>query len=380
MSRFAVCLAAGAMVLLSACGSDEKESATTSAPTSASPASALPSSAPQSSAPESTGSAASSSPAAAPTGPAPSKVTIGAGGTQAFLAYASHLVARGQNLFAPVGQRFNTTFEFIDAGAGGDMIALVAGGTADGLLVGTGPHAAAIAGGVPITAVVPLLQNGALVLVGAKKYEQERGKDLSKYADATWGYTGPGSNSEIISQYAAKRAGLTWTDLKTIAFGQISAGMEGVRANRLDIVAVDTSTAGKMIEEGIGYLASNDQPEMYGAYLTLPTSFVEKYPELTQAIVDVYLEGRKMVKEVGDDAPALLALFPEEYRKALQPGLSAAWPITRPLLTGSSVFTPERMDVTVKFLLDNSLLKPDQEQAFRDSFTNKFVEASSIDH
>ena len=381
VQRGCVALAMSAMVVLAACGDDksaDNNSASTStvAAASSSTGSSTATSAagtPESSVPDSSGATQP-----LPTGDAPATVTIAAGGTQAFLAYASHLAARGSNMFAPVEERFHTKIEFMDGGAGGDMIALLAGGKADGLLVGIGPHAAATTGGVKMTGVVQLLERGSLVLVGAKKYEQDRGTDISKYSDATWGYTSPGANSELISKLASGNAGLKWDNLTTIAFGQTSAGMEGVRTGRLDIVAVDTSTAGRMIDQGIGYLVWKDQPQVFGAYLAMADGFIEKYPELTQAIVDVYLEARKKVEAVGNDPQEILAMFPEEYRKALEPGLQYAWPITRPLLTADAEFTPARLDETVTFLTDHELLDPSRAEAFRASFTNKFVEASHV--
>ena len=374
--RRSVALAAAmaTMMVATACGDDAGDASNTSStarssPTASSPAASSPAA----------NSAASSTPTSeGPVGEAPASVTIGAGGVQAFLLYAVHLVALGQDLFAPVEARFGTKIKSIDAGVGGDSIALISGGAADALLIDIGPQSAAIRGNVDMTGVIQICGNGAIVLVGAKSHEADWGTDMAKYANATWGYTSPGGSSEFTSIRAAEEAGLDWTKLKTVSFGATSAGAEGLKAKRLDVVAVDTSTAGRVIEDGSGYVAFNKPLPVIGSMVTFNSRFVEKYPELTQAIVDVYLEAYAKLRAVGSDADALLAMFPEEFRERLSPGLGAAWQLTAPLFQGNPGFTPDFIDNSVKFLYDHDLMTQEAEQRFRESFTNRFIDASSI--
>ncbi|MDV6271845.1 ABC transporter substrate-binding protein, partial [Rhodococcus globerulus] len=310
---------------------------------------------------------------------APAKIIIAAGGTQAVAPWAQHLTARGQGLFDDVEKKFGIDIEFLDIDAGSSIASLTSGNI--DLLISSAPSfAAARAEGVDLTAVAELGSGQNIALVGSARHEAEFGNDLSKYANSTWGYTAPGSSSEVVAIGAAKTVGLNWDNLDKVAFGKLSAALPGLESGRLDLVSVDVGTAGVAVSDGAGYVVYNsntDAPKkVIGTMLITTPKFAENYPGLTQAIVDVYLEGMKRVQAHSDDPNTVLAQFPPEYQKLMANGFDHAWKLTEPGTKGDGIFTETAIDSTLQYLSSNGFFNEKDSATVKSGFDNSFVEAS----
>ncbi|MDV6271420.1 ABC transporter substrate-binding protein [Rhodococcus globerulus] len=311
----------------------------------------------------------------------PSKVIIAAGGSQAVAPWAAHLAARGQHFFEDVEKKFNVDIEFLDMDTGSTIPSLTSG-TVDFLIAGVPAFATARSQGMEVVAITEVASGQNMALVGSAKHKEDFGTDLRAFADSAWGYTAPGSTSAIIASEAATAAGLDFANLNTVAFGKLSAAIPGLESNRLDIVSVDVGTAGVAISDGAGYLIYNANTDMkertIGTALMSTSAFIEKNPELTQSIVDVYLRGMGLVQRNIDDASAVLASFPADYQKLMSKGFDQAWKLTAPGLGGDGRFTDSAIESTVGYLSGKDYFDISAGDEVKAGFDNRFVQASQV--
>lgn len=314
-----------------------------------------------------------------PGGDAPAVVKWGTTGIQGTSAWAVHLVAIGQGYFDEVEEEFGTTFEFSDVGTS-EALQLLDSGVVDVLGSAFATYATARVQGFDFTALVEAYERPNIAIVAGAKYEKDRGTDLAAFEDAKWGYVAPGSSTEAVARVAVTDAGMKWEDLETVAFGQLPAGVSSLESGRLDLVSVDVGSAGGLVASGSGYVVynSNEEMETIGGGPIATSSFVDKYPELTQALVDAYLKAMNTLHEVAGDPDKVLALFPEKYRELMRDGFAEAWAITEPGQRTDGRFDEDQIEESIDFLVDYGYIDQADRGRLDGIWTNKLVDSSSV--
>lgn len=309
-------------------------------------------------------------------------IVIGVGGVQAVSPWAQHLAARGSGAFAEIEKEFDVKIEFQDIDAATSISALTSGNI-DFLISSVPNFAAARADGVDVSSVALLGTGLNSALVARKDLEASKGMDLSAFDDSVWGYTSPGSAMNVVAQTAAESAGLRWDDLKTVAFGKVSAAIPALESGRLDVATMDVGSAGVAVHDGVGYVLYNAntdaEVDVMGQILQATGKTVKEDPALVQAIVDAYLGGIEAVMQNADDADAVLGLFPEEYQELLTKGFDEQWELTAPGQGGDGLMSAEIVDRTIGFLVDADYLEASDTVAdmVRGGFNNDFAEVSN---
>jgi ABC-type nitrate/sulfonate/bicarbonate transport system substrate-binding protein len=282
-----------------------------------------------------------------------------------------------------VEKKYNTTINRTEFGLAQDATNAMLGGSADMSISGLTSYLTVEAAGKDVKAVFAPFYGGGGVLLGAKKYEKDRGTDLSKYDGSTFGYTRAGSVSQLLTQVAAERAGLTWADTPQVAFGQPAAGIGVLQAGRADAIATDPTSASQAINAGTAYLLLNfnDPKTSYpvigqqlGTVYGVNNSFAQKCPELTKAIVGALGKGLAAVKKVGDKPNKVLKLFPADIQAKLTDGWAGAWALSAPGVLASDGTMPDRaINDTLTFYLNEKLLTPKQAATVTKVVDNSFV-------
>src|SRR5579875_2005482 len=291
-------------------------------------------------------------------GPAPSSVTIA--GLNYSAPFAAQYAAMGSTgAFNKVEQEFHTTIKFEQFGTTQNAQDAMLGGSADMSIAALGDWLVIDAAGKPVVATFAPVVGGGGVLVGAKKWEQSRGTDLAKFAGSTFGYTREGSASELYMEIAVNKAGLNWSSLPHVAFGQPAAALPLLQAGRLDVAATDPTTAAQLISSGAAYLILNlNDPktaypvigEQLGTVYAFNKSFVDQYPQLVKALDGALLQGLNAVKAVSSNPSSVLALFPSNIQQALSSGFSEAWPLSAPGVDASDGTMPDSaVQATISF-------------------------------
>jgi NitT/TauT family transport system substrate-binding protein len=293
---------------------------------------------------------------------APGQVSISVTGNW-ITSYAPLWAAAPQ--LAEIEKKYNTKITYPSFGKGTDAMTAVLGGSAQicDCSYNTGLKAALAKG--KLRYVVNMFDGAGTVAVAAKKYEGERGTDLTKFNGGTWGYTSEGSLSQTNLKAAAEHAGMNWKDQKGIAVGSVSAFGPALQSGRVDIAMMDVASAAKSVQDGVGYpvLNSNDLSvfgpitgTIIGNGLVMTDEFRDKYPDLAQEIVTAVVAGANQVRTQTDPA-ALLAMMPAGFRQAHADNAAFAreWAFTQPSFLPTDGSTPE--------------------QAVRDTTTGQFSDA-----
>jgi len=178
---------------------------------------------------------------------------------------------------------------------------------------------------------------------------------------------------------------MVWADVKknAIAFGGTAAALPLLQAGRVDLIATDPTTAIAAINAGVGYLVLNfNDPKtsiplvgyQVGTVYAFNQSFVDKYPEVTEAFVAALGQGLKAINAVGDNPAKVLALFPESIQKQLTDGWAAQWALVAPGIMGSDGVIPDEfIDDTIRFGVKTGQLTPAQSAGRNAVVDNSFI-------
>jgi ABC-type nitrate/sulfonate/bicarbonate transport system substrate-binding protein len=316
--------------------------------------------------------------------PHPDSVTMAVPGVNS-AAFVPHAVAVGRGYYDEVQKKYGLTISFQDFGSGTDALAAVNGGSAMGGLIGVvqliktnnkNPGA--------LQAVLDEAQGGGVVLVGHKKFEQSRGKDVTKYDGGTWGYTREGSTSQLFMKRVAEAAGVDWKKQKGIAVGSTTAFISALQQGRADMVAMDPTSAAKAMDAGIGYEVLNTADysvvsKIWGfqvnSPLTFTSEFIKKYPQLSVDLVKAELRGLLDLQKNIDKPDVVLKMTSPEFQKANTESWATQWRLAsqgfKPPVNGT--FTTKAIADTVKFGIDVGLMTTAESGNVSADFTNTLV-------
>ena len=325
--------------------------------------------------------AASSSAGSSPV-PAPSTVTVALGG--GFLSiHAPFLAAMQTGALHAVEQKYGLTVNVQAFGGGNDAMQAVLGGSADFALVSASLLAGADFKGQDLVAVFDQNHGNSTVVIGAKK-DESKGTSIKNYDGANWGYIKEGAPSQLILQDLATRAGLNWKNQQGVAIGSVDATIPSLQSNRIDIVAIGSTVAGKAIQLGLAYpiLNGNDTDaarKVWGVQIAAPLvtthGFARKYPQVTQAIVEAMLKGLMAIKDKASDTTAAYGLMPSQFTQSVtQDDFKLSWPLDAPAFKGTDgVFHKDAVDSTIKLLVQQGVLPTKDAVSTDILFDNQYV-------
>jgi NitT/TauT family transport system substrate-binding protein len=292
--------------------------------------------------------------------------------------FAPYLVAIGSGAFEKRGIKISQQA----FGGGSAAFAAFMGGSAQFCICAPTHVMAVGAQGRDVVAIFNQFLGGAVLFIAHKKYEAERGTDLTKFDGGIWAYTAEGSSSQLSLAKAAQSAGLDWKKQTGIAVGGVDAFIPTLQSERADIVTMDGLSAVKAMQMGIGYSLFNtvdpDQAEpVWGKQLGLPLitngDLTRSDPELVQNMVDAMREGLLLVQKYRDDPEKLLSLYPAAFQEQNKETFAAQWELWKKGYNVDGTFTDEQLADTIKFVKDGNLLEKLPENP-RNHFVNTWAE------
>jgi ABC-type nitrate/sulfonate/bicarbonate transport system substrate-binding protein len=309
---------------------------------------------------------------------APATVNFGiAGGENAY--YAAHLAATQSGALTSALKSFSTSSKTTNFDSGPPLLAALASGDVSFMLLGASNVLGLNLKGQDVVGLATIAGGPQVVMVGAKKYESSRGTDVTAYDGAKWGFTAAGSQSAAADQAVVEAAGLDWSKQGQVAVGGVSAYTAALQSGQVDILAMDPLTAGKVIDQGIGYVVTNPQQaggdfpfQASGMTLIAKKDFVDKYPDLTKAIVKAEIDGLKQVQAVADDPAQVLKLMPAEFVTANSADWATSWPLEAPGVDGiDGTFTDDGRKAAEGFARVQFAI-PDSQKLDLDTLTNDY--------
>lgn len=293
-------------------------------------------------------------------------------------------VAEGINAFDELEKACNTKVKVVEYGNGGDIMNALVGGQADIGDSSAGSFAKVASQGKEMQIVFSAFLGGGAVIIGRKQYESSRGSDIAKYGGGTFAYPDASGSCGYFIQTAAEHAGLDWSKQKKVAFGANSAAPVTLASGRADLLCTDPSTAAAAVAAGSAYVVFNTNDRdatvpvlglQLGGVYGMNKSFVDKYPVLTQHLVDAFVKALKAIQAVATDPAKVLALFPQADQGPLSKGWNESWPLVAPAITANDgSFPQEAIDDSLEFDQKVGLLDATQVAAARSMFNNTFVD------
>lgn len=284
----------------------------------------------------------------------PQKVSVAFSGGQATV-FAPILVAMGTKAFEKRG----ILIEVQNFGGAVPAFAAFAGGSADMAIVGPTQIMTAGGTGRDVIGFFNLFHGGAVVFMGAKKYEAARGQDLKKYDGSNWAYTAEGSVSQIFMGRAAQSVGLTWEKQGRLAVGGVAAFVPSLQTGRADLIAMDMKSGALSVKLGIGYPVLNTLDpaaveHIWGRQLGLPLSttraFAAKYPKVVQDMADAMREGLLAVQNNIDNPAEILKMMPADFQEANRADFAEQWELVKPaFMQTDGTFSEKALTDTVAF-------------------------------
>lgn len=264
---------------------------------------------------------------------APQKVSVAFSGGQLTM-FAPILVAMGSKGFEKRGIQI----EAQNFGGGVPAFAAFAGGSADMGILGATQILTAGGTGRDVVGFFNLYHGGAVVFMGAKKYEAARGRDLKKYDGANWAYTAEGAVSQVFMERAAQSVGLTWEKQGRLAVGGVAAFVPSLQTGRADLVTMDMKSAAQSVKLGIGYPVLNTLDpaaveHIWGRQLGLPLgttrAFAAKYPKVVQDMADAMREALVAVQTNINNPAAILKMMPADFQEANKADFAEQWELAK---------------------------------------------------
>ncbi|MER7003283.1 ABC transporter substrate-binding protein [Dactylosporangium sp. NPDC000555] len=284
--------------------------------------------------------------------PAPSKVLIGVGGK--YLPNYTSLWAAHEE-YSKLEKKYNTTIRYEEFSKGADALVGMLGGSLQLCAISSSNGLTAATAGKDVKYIGAVYVGSGLMLIGAKKHEKTLGTDIKAFKGKSLGYYGPGL-TQSVGKKVLEASGLSWDDVNPVALGSGSAFAPSLGQGRVDFAVVDIAIAVAAINQGAAYMVSNLSDPQTGGKLVgdslgvgviVPGDFAKKYPDLTQDLVTGLVKGLSLVQGAGDDAAAVYALMPKEFKDVNnQQSFTEQWPYLRPSFTSDGSFSESQIKGT----------------------------------
>lgn len=298
--------------------------------------------------------AAESAESGAQVSAAPESVSIGVYGPG--LEYAFVYVADGPDgMFADIEAEYGTTIEVVPIPSGSNLVSSLAGGSTQFAVMPGVSTIASAQQGMPVQPLMGAFVGPATFILGAQKYEQERGQDLTAYDGDRWAFSRIGSVGHLVAQEVAASEGLEWSNQQELPLGSGADAQAALSANKAEVLVTGGEPGIKAIQEGLGYLVMNTQADEslefaknINSIVNTTVKFEQEYPDLVQDMTTAMLDGYIKLRDAGS-ADAALALLPEDARTQVAGTWDMQWEMSRSGLSRASTgFTQEELAATIK--------------------------------
>ncbi len=243
------------------------------------------------------------------------ELTIAVGG-RAALYYVALMVADRMKYFEAEGLNVN----IVDFAGGAKALQAVVGGSAD-VVSGAFEHTIAmLAKGQHMRAFV-LAGRAPQITLGVSRKTMPNYKTIADLKGKTVGVTAPGSSTHILTNFVIAKAGLKPSDISVVGVGATTTAAAALRSGKIDAISnVDPvitilERAGEItVVSDTRNVEAADKifgGPMPAACLYAPTSFVEKNPNVCQALANAMVRADKWIQKSG--ASDILRIAPENY-------------------------------------------------------------------
>ena len=286
--------------------------------------------------------------------------------------------------YKDVETEFGTKVELTAVASGPTATAALVSGSADFGIFSTVEVMRAAVIGQPILGLMGMSTGGDVLFVTSKK-NADVGDGLAalkKFDGKRWGVVSVGGIGAAFGGLAADSAGIDWKSQTVIPGGSDSALVGSLLNDRLDMIILNIPTAATLFSKGEGHVVfDTNSPEavakwgeVIGGTFAANADFAKKYPEATAAMVRAELKALLKAKELKDDAKAVYAMYPEDYRQALGfDAFSIGWMLYVPTFENlSGIITDKDIASTTAVLRKIGRLK-DDEQVPASTFNSDYV-------
>ena len=254
-------------------------------------------------------------PAGMTAAPEKERVILAVGG-KAGVVYLPLTVVERLGLFEQEGLKV----EIQDFAGGARSLQALVGGSAD-VVMGYYDHTIQMqAQGRDITAVVQVGRYPGLVLA-VRSDLADRVRSPADLKGMRVGVTAPGSSTHFFLNYLLVRSGLTPNDVAAVGIGATSTAIAAVERKEVDALvnfdpAITQMESRGLIQILVDTRAAEWTQSVFGgeypaAVLYTLRSFVDRYPETTQRLVNAIVKGLQWMQ--GKTPEQVAAVLPEEY-------------------------------------------------------------------
>jgi NitT/TauT family transport system substrate-binding protein len=272
--------------------------------------------------------------------------------------------------------------EIDDVSSGGRTLQAIVGGSAE-FGTGTFDHSIQMqAKGQPVVSIVQMGRYPGFVLgiMTAKASRYQSPKDLK---GMKIGVTSLGSSTQFMAAYMLVRSGLNPdTDVSFISTGTTATAVAAAKRAEIDAIVTSDPMASLMTNEKlITIVADTRTPEgtqkVYGGpypggVVYASSSFIEKNPKTTQAVVNAFVRGLNWIASHSPDEIA--KLMPPEYALGNFPVYTQAIAASKAMYSPDGRFQPGAADAAYAVLKQFNPPVAAAKVDLSQTYTNVFVE------
>ena len=243
------------------------------------------------------------------------KITIAVGGKN-LLYYLPLTIAEQRKYFEAEGLEVSV----VDFAGGARALQAVVGGSAD---VGSGAFEHTLnmqAKGQPMRAFVLQGRAPQIVLAVSNK-TMANYKTLADLKGKKIGVTAPGSSTNIMANFVLAKAGLKPTDVSIVGVGAAQGAVAALRSGQIDAISNLDPVITILQRAGDIKVVSDtrdvaEAEKVFGgpmpaACLYAPVSFLEKNPNVAQALTNALVRANKWIQQAGPGD--IIKSVPESY-------------------------------------------------------------------
>ena len=243
------------------------------------------------------------------------KVTIAVGGKN-LLYYLPLSIAEQLKYFQDEGLEV----EIVDFAGGARALQAVVGGSAD-VVSGAFEHTLNMqAKGQPMRAFVLQGRAPQIVLAVSSK-TMPHYKTLADLKGKKIGVTAPGSSTNIMANFVLAKAGIKPADVSYVGVGASQGAVAALRAGQIDAIS-NLDPVITILQRGGDIKVLSDTRDvaesdrvfggpMPAACLYAPVAFIDKHPNVAQALTNAIVRANKWIQQAGPGD--IIKVVPESY-------------------------------------------------------------------
>ncbi len=243
------------------------------------------------------------------------KVTIAVGGKN-LLYYLPLTIAEQLKYFEAEG----LDVSIVDFAGGSQALRAVVGGSAD-VVSGAFEHTVNMqAKGQPLRAFV-LQGRAPQIVLGVSTKTMPNFKSVADLKGKKIGVTAPGSSTNVMANFVLAKAGLKPTDVSIVGVGASSGAVAAMRSGQIDAISNLDPMITILARAGDIKIVSDTRDvavadavfggPMPAACLYAPVAFIEKNPNVIQALTNAIVRADKWIQQAGPSD--IIKAVPESY-------------------------------------------------------------------